>query len=202
MRSLRSPTQTQAASRSRVSAAGWGSVTTAWRLPQSWELPSPEEDRRCSPGMLSDSGLPSASTGIYVSISAASRTAGFDIVQESFENRIEIFGPFPKWGVPQPVQAMTAAFPQIGIRDGIEVIEINDAIRAAVHHCERDRTALHDQTLIHALSGTRGLEEPLAKTAVCTRDGIPEEWLGRVTENAFNKSVDFCLRQLLLACDA
>jgi hypothetical protein len=36
---------------------------------------------------------------------------------------------------------MTPAFPPIGIRDGIEVIEIDEAIRATVHHCERDGRA-------------------------------------------------------------
>jgi hypothetical protein len=30
-----------------------------------------------------------------------------------------------------------------------------------------------------AFSGTRGFEEPFAKTAVCARDGLPEECLGR-----------------------
>jgi hypothetical protein len=76
-------------------------------------------------------------------------------------------------------QAMTAAFPQIGKSDGIDVIEIDEAIRATVHHCKRDWTAFHDQTLIHACSGTRGLGESLAKTAVCARDGMPKECLGR-----------------------
>ena len=75
-------------------------------------------------------------------------TAGFDILQEPFEHWIEVFWRFPERGVPQPPQAMTAAFPQIGIRDGIEVIEIGEAIPATVHHCERDRTAFHDQTLM------------------------------------------------------
>ena len=46
----------------------------------------------------------------------------------------------------------------------------------------------------------RGLEELLAKTAVCARDGMPEECLGRFTEDAFNERVDVCLRQLLLIC--
>ena len=41
----------------------------------------------------------------------------------------------------------------------------------------------------------RGLEELLAKTDVCARDGMPEECLGRFTEDAFNERVDVCLRQ-------
>src|SRR5215468_2523713 len=99
----------------------------------------------------------------------ARRTTGFDIVQKPFENRIEISRRFPERGVPYTAQAMAAALPQIGIRDGVEVIEIHQAIRTAVDHRERDRTAFHDQTLIHAFSVTRGLEEPLTKTAVCAR---------------------------------
>jgi hypothetical protein len=115
------------------------------------------------------------------------RTAGFDILQEPFEYRIEVSWRFPERGVPQPAQAVTAAFPQIGIRDGIEVNEIDEAIRATVHNCERDRTAFHDQTMIYAFSGARGLEEPLAKTAVCVRDGMPEECLVRFTENCLHR---------------
>ena len=68
---------------------------------------------------------------------------------------------------------MTATFPQIGIGDDIEVIEIDDAIRAAVDHCEWHSATLRDQPLIHTFSGTRGLEESLAKAAVGARDGIP-----------------------------
>jgi hypothetical protein len=45
---------------------------------------------------------------------------------------------------------MTAAFPQIRICDGIEVIEVDETIRGAVHHYERDQTAFHGPTLIHA----------------------------------------------------
>ena len=96
---------------------------------------------------------------------------------------------------------MTAAFPQIGISDGIEVIEIDDTIRVAIHHGERDPAAFHDETLIDC-SGARGLEERLAKTAVCACNRIPEKCLRRFTENASNESVDFYVGQLLLACKA
>jgi hypothetical protein len=47
------------------------------------------------------------------------RAAGFGILQEPFEYRIEVSWRFPERGVPHPAQAMTAAFPQISIRDGI-----------------------------------------------------------------------------------
>src|SRR5215475_3381932 len=105
----------------------------------------------------------------------ARRSTGFDIVQEAFENGIEVSGCFPERGMLQPGQAMTAAFPQIGISDRVKVIEIHQAIRTTVDHCERKRTAFHDQTLIHAFSGTCGLEEPFSKTAVCARDSFPKE---------------------------
>jgi hypothetical protein len=92
---------------------------------------------------------------------ASRRPPAFDVPQETFENRIEVAQRFPERRVPEPGQAMTVSFPQIGIGDGIEVIEINDAIRATVHHRERDRTAFHDQALVNAFSGACGLEEPL-----------------------------------------
>ena len=63
---------------------------------------------------------------------ASRRPAGFDVLQETFENRIEVARRFPEGHVPQPGQAMTAPFPQIAIGDGIEVIEIYEAIRATV----------------------------------------------------------------------
>src|SRR5215471_3174841 len=72
-----------------------------------------------------------------------------------------------------------SGLPRIGISDGIEDTEIDEAIGAVVHHRERNRTAFHDQTLIHAFSSARGLEKPLAKTAVCARDSVPEERLSR-----------------------
>ena len=130
------------------------------------------------------------------------RTAGCNIPQEPCEYRIEVSWRFPESSVPQSVQAMAAGFPQIGIRDGIEVVEVDEGIPAAVDHGERDQTAFHDQTLIHSFSGTRRLEEPLAKAPVGARNRIPEEWLGRFTENTLNKSVYVCLRQLLLPRDA
>jgi hypothetical protein len=108
----------------------------------------------------------------------SARTAGFDILKEPFEYRIEVSWRFPERGVPQPAHAVKAAFPQVGVRHVIEVAEIDEAVRAAVHHCERNPTAFHDQTLIHTCSATRGFEEPLAKTAVSARDGLPEECLG------------------------
>jgi hypothetical protein len=98
-----------------------------------------------------------------------------------------------------PSQAMAAAFPQICVCNGVEVVEIHQSVRTAVDHCERNRAVFHDQTLIHSFTGTRCLEEPRAKASIGARNGIPETWLGRFTENAFNKSVDVCLRQLLLA---
>lgn len=65
-------------------------------------------------------------------------------------------------------------FPQVGIGNVIDVIEINDAIRATVHRRERDRIGLHDRTLAYAFSVACGLEEPLAMgwmrvgTKLCT----------------------------------
>jgi hypothetical protein len=59
--------------------------------------------------------------------------AGFNMSQEPCEYRIEVSWRFPERSVPQSVQAMTAAFPQIGMRDGIEVVEIDEGIRATVH---------------------------------------------------------------------
>jgi hypothetical protein len=52
------------------------------------------------------------------------RTAGFDILQEPFEHRIEVSWSFPERGVPQSPQAMAMTFPQIGTRNGIKVIKI------------------------------------------------------------------------------
>jgi hypothetical protein len=48
---------------------------------------------------------------------------------------------------------MTVPFPQIATGDGIEVIEIDQAIRASVDHRERDGTAFHDPALADAFSG-------------------------------------------------
>jgi hypothetical protein len=61
----------------------------------------------------------------------------------------------PREGPAQPAQAITAALPQIGIRDGIEVIEIDEVIRSTVPHCERDRTAFHDLSIPIPPSVTR-----------------------------------------------
>jgi hypothetical protein len=69
------------------------------------------------------------------------------------QKRIEVGRRFPERRVPQPSQAMTVSFPQIGIVHGIEVIEFDEAIRATVHHRGRDRTAFHDLTLVNAFSG-------------------------------------------------
>jgi hypothetical protein len=90
------------------------------------------------------------------------RTTGFDILKEPFEYRIE----------------------EVGVRHVIEVAEIDEGVLAAVHHCERNLTAFHEQTLIHTCSGTRGLKEPLAKTAACACDGLSEECLGRCTNES------------------
>jgi hypothetical protein len=49
------------------------------------------------------------------------RAAGFGILQEPFEYRIEVSWRFPERGVPQPAEAMTAALPHIGIRDGTDI---------------------------------------------------------------------------------
>jgi hypothetical protein len=61
---------------------------------------------------------------------ASRRPAGFDVPQETFENRIEVARRFPERRVPLPSQAVTVPFPQIAIGDGIEVIEIDESIRA------------------------------------------------------------------------
>jgi hypothetical protein len=98
------------------------------------------------------------------------RAASFDNLQKPCEYRVEVSWRFPERGVSHPTQAMTAAFPQIGICDGIEVIEIDETIRATVHHSERYRTAFHDQSLIHTFSGVGCLEKPFAKAAICARD--------------------------------
>jgi hypothetical protein len=80
----------------------------------------------------------------------------------------------------------------------IEVIEIHQAIRATVHHRERDWTAFHDQALVNAVSGACGLEEPLAATAVRARHSVTKERLGRLPENCLDESFDVSLRQVLL----
>jgi hypothetical protein len=129
---------------------------------------------------------------------ASRRPAGFNVPQETFENRIEVARRFPERRVPWAGQAMTVPFPQIAIGDGIEVIEIDEAIRAAVHHRERDWAAFHDQTLVNAFSGACGLEEPLAETAVRTRRGVTKERLGRLAEDRLNESFDVSLGQVLL----
>jgi hypothetical protein len=101
----------------------------------------------------------------------------FNMSQEPCKYRIELSGRFPERGMPQPAQAMAAAFPQICVCDGVEVVEIHQPIRTAVDHCERNRAVFHDQTLIHSFSGTRRLEEPLTKTAVCTPDSFAKKRL-------------------------
>ena len=83
---------------------------------------------------------------------------------------------------------MTVPLPQIAIGDGIEVIEIDEPIRAAVHHRERDWAAFHDQTLVNAFSGACGLEEPLAETAVRAGHGVTKKRLGRLAEDRLDKS--------------
>ena len=56
---------------------------------------------------------------------ASRRTARFNVLQETFEKRIEVSRRFPEQRVPRPSQAMTVPFPQIGIGHGIEVIEFD-----------------------------------------------------------------------------
>src|ERR1700722_2141025 len=96
---------------------------------------------------------------------------------------------------------MTVPLPQIAIGDGIEVIEIDEPIRAAVHHRERDWAAFHDQTLVNAFSGACGLEEPLAETAVRAGHGVTKKRLGRLAEDRLDKIFDVSLGKVLLACD-
>jgi hypothetical protein len=128
------------------------------------------------------------------------RSTGFDILQKAFENRIEVARRLPERRVPQPSQTMTVPFPQIGIGDGIEVIEFDDAIRSTVHHREGDGAAFHDQALVNAFSGACGLKEPLAETAVRACHGLTKERLGRIAEDRLDESFDVSLGQVLLAC--
>src|SRR5215470_14078356 len=114
---------------------------------------------------------------------SAHRTAAFDIVQEPFKHRIEVCWRFPERGMTQTAQTMTPAFPQICVGDRIEVIEIDDAVRAAVHYSERHGAALHGRALVHARAGTRGIEEHLAKLTIRARHGVVEELAGRFTKN-------------------
>ena len=129
---------------------------------------------------------------------ASRRPAGFDVPQETFENRIEVARRFPERRVPQAGQAMTVPFPQIAIGDGIEVIEIDEAIRATVHHRERDWTVFHDQALVNAFSGACGLEKPLAETAVRAYHGVTKKRLGRIAEDRLDESFDVSPGQVLL----
>jgi hypothetical protein len=94
-----------------------------------------------------------------------SSSATFHIPEEAFQNRIEIARPFPERRVPEPGKAMTASFPQIGIAKRIKVIELDEAILAAVDHGKRNRICLHGLSLIDAQSGARRLEQQLAGTA-------------------------------------
>jgi hypothetical protein len=114
--------------------------------------------------------------------------AGFNIVQELFENRIEISGRFPERGVAQLVQAMTAGFPQVAISDGIEVIEIEDAIRATVHHCERGRTLIRANFRRVSLFGSKADWDPLLSSQ--SRLPLPEASLNPKARVAQGRKLD------------
>jgi hypothetical protein len=64
----------------------------------------------------------------------ASGPATFHIPEEALQNGIEIARAFPERRVLEPGKAMTVAFPQIGIGKRVEVIELDEAILAAVDH--------------------------------------------------------------------
>ena len=99
----------------------------------------------------------------------------------------------------EPVQAMTAAFPQIGVGDAIHIVEVEDAIRPAVHHRERNRARPDDLPLVDAFSGACSIEQPFAEPAVSARDSIVKEWFGRGTEDRLDEGVDISIGQVLPA---
>src|SRR5262249_3875843 len=120
---------------------------------------------------------------------SAARPAGLDVTQKALENPVEVFRRFPEGGVAQPRQAMALALPEVGVGDGLEIVEVDHRIRAAVHHRERNRAGFHDPALIDAFSGAGGLEESLAELAVRARNGVVEETLGRWTKDRADECI-------------
>src|SRR3979411_1748161 len=115
------------------------------------------------------------------------RSAGYDVPQKALENRVEVIRRLPERRVARSIQPQTAAFPQIGIGDGVDIIEVDQSIGAAVHHRERDRAALHGQSLVDAFAGARGLEQSLAETTVRACHGLMEQRLRGVAEDGLDK---------------
>src|SRR6478609_9261190 len=91
---------------------------------------------------------------------------------------------------------MAAPFPQVAIGDRVDVIEIDQAICATVHDRERNMATCYRHALVPAFPGARGREETLAEAAVCPRNGITQERLGRLAEDSLNEAVDVGVRQV------
>ena len=100
------------------------------------------------------------------------RPACIDVAKKAIKHGIELSGCLPERRMTEPGQAMTAAFPQIGVGDAIHIVEVEDAICPAVHHRERNRARPDDLPLVDAFSGACSFEQPFAKPAVSACDGI------------------------------
>src|SRR5258707_2766035 len=122
------------------------------------------------------------------SLRMASGSATFYIPEEALQNRIEIARAFQERRVPEPGKAMTVSFPQIGIGKRVKVIELDEAILAAVDHHKRNQVRLHDLSLINAQSGTRRLEKCLAKATIRARDSRVHQRLGRFAEDRMDEN--------------
>jgi hypothetical protein len=83
------------------------------------------------------------------------RAAGFGILQEPFEYRIEVSWRFPERGVPQPAEAMTAALPHIGIRDGTDICRGAISYQVCYGRLRRS-TGLDRSEILLRLSNARG----------------------------------------------
>ena len=53
---------------------------------------------------------------------------------------------------------MATPLPKVSVAEGIEIIEVDEGIIAAIDHGEWDRNGLHGLTLIDAYAGVQSLE--------------------------------------------
>ncbi|MEX3978747.1 hypothetical protein AB4Y45_07105 [Paraburkholderia sp. EG287A] len=131
--------------------------------------------------------------------------SAFNIVQEAFENAIEIVRRFLERRVSKGRHAMTTSLPQISIGDGVDIGEIDHSIFCTIHDCERNRGSLYGQALVSGLSGACRLEAAPAETAVRARHRITQNGIRRRAEDCFDKTMNVGLGKILrprgLKCD-
>ncbi|HUC18909.1 MAG TPA: hypothetical protein VMA37_14610 [Acetobacteraceae bacterium] len=94
---------------------------------------------------------------------------------------------------------MTTLFPQMGIMQAIEIIEVYERILGPVRHRERYRRVFHDASLVSAGSGTHGLEHRFSCRSIGALDRLSEKRRKCRAENGFPGALDIRRREILLA---